>query len=844
MELHRVRRRLTALVALTALTSTVLQLGGTAGAVEDVTSVRLAGDDRFETAAEIAAAAFPDGSDTVLIASGRSFPDALAGAALGLPILLTERDSLPAATAAAIDDLGADDAIILGGTAAVSVAVEEAVAEHATVSRLAGDDRYETAAEIATSVGAAAVGSVEDLQTAIIATGKDFADALAGGPLATGGADVLPILLVEDSTPGATADALNELDIEQVLILGGTAAVSSAVETQLEAITGNPALRLAGTNRYATAVDIAEFALDTLEFPGDEMLLANGVVFADALAGGPLGGVLPAPLLLTPVQPLASQSEAFFEEHGDTIETITTLGGPAAVAASTAAAAETAAETEAASGPTNETITVAPSADADQAHGTTRGYTATGLGTRTVDIALVDCGNVTKASNGNTQFANTNVNAVADGTSEDAAAGNVDRASTAARISSVNGSDRQSTDPRYPSNDYANNITPVNGAVSFVVTGPPAGSTASTCVTPVVFADENTDDALNGASTNPTLPNEDFGTGGSVTFSANAGGTGPIGTDDVQSNSDATDRFTSCDILTSSPSEVVDEDSCSEYRYDSNDRFQIASLDVTMAQFELALTQDDDITGTYAAASADRSTFNLTDEAPHAPTTFEQVDDSPPTFEFNDSATASNDEYRLFRVVQSSASCPEFVGGGYAQVAQMVDDGDGPDPTPTNPDGLRQISDPSAAASTDYCYRLTGYDDGDLGPATAAIATAQTPPTFGVTGQSANADLDDADFHIFTFNEPVNQTNATYSVDDATPGPDYTVRCGINASCALSSNDTVLTVNLGPVLSSETYTYPLTVTAMTGVSDKNGAPVDPTLAGSETSIDNSGPPPA
>ncbi|HET7719232.1 MAG TPA: cell wall-binding repeat-containing protein, partial [Acidimicrobiales bacterium] len=534
MELHRVRRRLTALAALTALTSTVLQLGAPAGATEDVTSERLAGQDRFATAAEIADAAFPDGSDTVLVASGRSFPDALAGAALGLPILLTEPDSLPAATATALDDLGADEAIILGGSAAVSDAVADEVAEHATVSRLAGDDRYETAAEIATSLGATGVGSVDGKKTAIIATGRDFADALAGGPLATGGAGALalPILLVSTSVPAATSAALDELGITQVLILGGTAAVSSQVESDLEDETGNPAVRLAGDNRYATAVDIAEFALDTLDFPGDDALLANGVVFADALAGGPLGGVRQAPLLLTTAATLSDESEAFFEDHSSTIDTITTLGGTAAVSASTASSAESAAETPSETR-TNEDITVTPTASANQANGSSREYTATGLGTTVVDIVIVPCNNVTTTSAGETRFANSNANTVADRTKE--SGDDPDEASTPAAITEVNGESMPAEDPTRTNNDYVPNVAPDNGSVTFTVTGPSGAGAASSCVIPVVFVDENFDDALNVPTTNPAAPTEPFGTGGSVTFSPSAQGAGQFSARNVES---------------------------------------------------------------------------------------------------------------------------------------------------------------------------------------------------------------------------------------------------------------------------------------------------------------------
>lgn len=81
------------------------------------------GVDRFDTAAKVASAFFSPPFE-VGVASGRSFADALAAGANGLgPVLLTERDSLPAATATYLDSAAASAVTVYGGTAAVSDAV-------------------------------------------------------------------------------------------------------------------------------------------------------------------------------------------------------------------------------------------------------------------------------------------------------------------------------------------------------------------------------------------------------------------------------------------------------------------------------------------------------------------------------------------------------------------------------------------------------------------------------------------------------------------------------------------------------------------------------------------------
>ena len=81
--------------------------------------VRLFGPDRYATATTVAQDTW-ESAPSPLLASGEAFPDALAGAALGVPLLLSRRDCLPAATASAYGALGVRDVTGLGGTSALS----------------------------------------------------------------------------------------------------------------------------------------------------------------------------------------------------------------------------------------------------------------------------------------------------------------------------------------------------------------------------------------------------------------------------------------------------------------------------------------------------------------------------------------------------------------------------------------------------------------------------------------------------------------------------------------------------------------------------------------------------
>lgn len=341
--MSRFRKR-TAAAALVAA-SMAVPIGLT-GATPDAEGRRIAGDDRFGTAAAVALEAFPDGVDSgfLFVANGFSFPDALAGNALaglaGAPLLLTGPEQVPAVSIAAASQLlpfapqGQQATIVLlGGQAVISAEVGAAIAALGLgVGQLGGANRYETAAGIANAfvMEGGTIGQIGGKRTAIVANGLSPADSLAIGPLSYH--DGLPLLLTRpESLPAPTAAALAGLEIEQVIVVGGTAAVSEAVASEIEGIVGSEVIRLAGSNRYETATVIADF-LAALWGAPVEVLLANGDDdrFADALAAGPLGGTIDAPILLTGAT-LPPATAAWIAANSGTIRTVTAIGGRAAV---------------------------------------------------------------------------------------------------------------------------------------------------------------------------------------------------------------------------------------------------------------------------------------------------------------------------------------------------------------------------------------------------------------------------------------------------------------------------------------------------------------------------------
>ena len=158
-----------------------------------------------------------------------------------------------------------------------------------TVGRVAGPTRIDTA--VAASRAAFLDGRAS---AAVIARADDFADALAGGPLAV--AANAPLLLSwGDDVPAATMDELARALPEgaTVHVLGGTAALDSAVTDEL-AEAGWDVVRHAGATRFETSVRIAEAIGTPARF-----VLADGTSFADAVVAAPLAAAGDGALLLT-----------------------------------------------------------------------------------------------------------------------------------------------------------------------------------------------------------------------------------------------------------------------------------------------------------------------------------------------------------------------------------------------------------------------------------------------------------------------------------------------------------------------------------------------------------------
>ncbi len=255
---------------------------------------RLAGSDRYATAAAISRRFYPNGAPIAFVVSGTVFADGLAAGPAafkaGGPVLYVTPGSLPAATKTELARLRPSRIVVVGGPSAIAESVRSQLAALAPggASRIYGADRYATAAALAHTWFPAA-------SVVYVATGENFPDGLAAGAAAA--ASGAPVLLTRAaSLPASTAGEMARLHPSLTVVAGGTAVVSAAVVTQLASY-GGSVVRRAGTNRYGTAIALSQGA-----FPSGagSVFIASGVGFPDALAAISGAGTQHAPVLLVP----------------------------------------------------------------------------------------------------------------------------------------------------------------------------------------------------------------------------------------------------------------------------------------------------------------------------------------------------------------------------------------------------------------------------------------------------------------------------------------------------------------------------------------------------------------
>ncbi|MBE6069572.1 MAG: MBL fold metallo-hydrolase [Clostridium lundense] len=163
--------------------------------------------------------------------------------------------------------------------------------------RLAGNNRYETGAEIVSKGWTTS-------DYAVIASGEGFADALCAAPLAK--KYDAPILLTGKNTLDPnTKNQIERLEVKNVLVVGGTGVVSDNVLSEIGRM-DIEITRISGSNRFETSLQVAKYLGES-----SGVVVTNGFGFADALSIAPVAAQKGMPILLTDKVDLSDQVKGF-----------------------------------------------------------------------------------------------------------------------------------------------------------------------------------------------------------------------------------------------------------------------------------------------------------------------------------------------------------------------------------------------------------------------------------------------------------------------------------------------------------------------------------------------------
>lgn len=322
----RTRTRMASIaVAVVLVAGSLLAIAPAPAALAQSTD-RISGANRYETSVAISQQ-LPYIGETVFLASGAKFPDALAAAPVAAAeqahLLLTPRDELPGSVLQEIQRIDPASVVVVGDEQSISSAVARIVrdATGASVERVAGGNRFETALAL--------LDRMEDLDEVWVVAGGKFPDALVAGSVA--GQSRGGIILDWHGSSAAQLEAWRQriapyVEGRPVRIAGSTASVSSAAADALRRSGAASVERYSGGNRYETAVAVHDAFSPTA--PDGSMLLTTGQNFPDALGGSVLAAATGEPLYLTPTNcstQVATMLRAERDQRG--VHSITGLGG-------------------------------------------------------------------------------------------------------------------------------------------------------------------------------------------------------------------------------------------------------------------------------------------------------------------------------------------------------------------------------------------------------------------------------------------------------------------------------------------------------------------------------------
>lgn len=264
---------------------------------------RLAGQDRIGTALKIAQKGW-DSAQTVILCEQSDYPDSIAATpfavSLNAPILLTSGASLDTQVVSELQRLKPQKIILLGGAACLQPQIEKDLAKLSlSWERIGGFDRYETSTLLATRLTS---------DSLILVNGDNFPDALSAATYA--GIKQIPIVLTSTHLPDSVIQYYQAVHPKHLIVIGGEAVVPPS---ELAKHNFMIETRLGGQDRYETNAKVISYVKDT--YSSNDLFLASGITFPDAVAGTVLASKDKSPLMLTEKDDIPPAVYTLMREH-------------------------------------------------------------------------------------------------------------------------------------------------------------------------------------------------------------------------------------------------------------------------------------------------------------------------------------------------------------------------------------------------------------------------------------------------------------------------------------------------------------------------------------------------
>lgn len=318
-------------LASATLLSLVLTTALSAGPVKAAATgqtTRIAGADRYATAAAVAT---KDGktNDNVVLVSGEGYADAVSGSVLAktidAPILLTQSNTLSADTTKALNTLKPKNIYVIGGTASVSQSIRDQLKDGGyNLVELGGANRYETNVAVANELVKNHGISADKV---MVVGGEGFSDALSVAPVAAAKGQILLLGSNSQSDMKSVIDFVNA-NRSNATVIGTSNIMKDSI---LKALGVDPSTRInGGLDRFETNLNVLKAFSSDLK--ADSIYVANATAddgYADALVASALAGKTASPLILVDTNDSSATANALSYYNSEKTDSTSTyvVGG-------------------------------------------------------------------------------------------------------------------------------------------------------------------------------------------------------------------------------------------------------------------------------------------------------------------------------------------------------------------------------------------------------------------------------------------------------------------------------------------------------------------------------------